>query len=92
MQVLQVLSMTSHVSERYESYGWNLQNMHPAQKNRTDPGMEPNNDRVAHMLTTAKTKADLQHLVRSLDQRNMALQRINESLRHELALTQKETK
>lgn len=53
--------------------------------------MEPNNDRVAHMLTTAKTKADLQHLVLSLDHRNMTLQRINESLRHELA-QQQETK
>lgn len=50
---------------------------------------EPNNDRVEHMLATAKTKADLQYLVRSLDQRNMTLQRINESLRHELAQLRK---
>lgn len=50
---------------------------------------EPNNDRVEHMLDTAKTKADLQYLVRSLDQRNMTLQRINESLRHELAQLRK---
>lgn len=41
--------------------------------------------RLDHMLTTAKTKTDLQYLVRSLDQRNMTLQRINEALRHELA-------
>ncbi|WP_431813878.1 hypothetical protein [Kocuria sp. cx-455] len=53
---------------------------------------DPTKDRVEHMLTTARTKADLQHLVRSLDHRNMQLQRINESLRHELAQHQQETK
>lgn len=53
---------------------------------------DPNNPRVEHMLITAKTKVDLQHLVRSLDQRNMQLQRINEQLRHELAQHQKDKK
>lgn len=53
---------------------------------------EPNTQRVEHMLDTAKTKADLQYLVRSLDQRNMTLQRINEQLRHELAQLRKAPK
>lgn len=53
---------------------------------------EPNAQRVEHMLDTAKTKADLQYLVRSLDQRNMTLQRINEQLRHELAQLRKAPK
>lgn len=41
-------------------------------------------NRVEEMLKTAKTKADLQHLVRALDARNMQLQRIRDELTREL--------
>lgn len=41
--------------------------------------------RVEQMLTTAKTKAELQDLVRSLDARNIRLQDIRDRLQLELA-------
>lgn len=41
-------------------------------------------NRVEQMLKTAKTKADLEQLVRSLDARNMQLQRIRDDLAREL--------
>lgn len=41
-------------------------------------------NRVEEMLKTAKTKADLQQLVRSLDARNMQLQRVRDDLAREL--------
>ncbi|MDN3226320.1 hypothetical protein QWJ06_06255 [Kocuria rhizophila] len=43
------------------------------------------------MLTNAKTKADLQHLVRALDARNMQLQHLNRQLRIQLHQHQKGT-
>ncbi|WP_016997946.1 hypothetical protein [Kocuria atrinae] len=49
----------------------------------TDPG-EFHANRVEEMLKTAKTKADLQQLVRSLDARNMQLQRVRDDLAREL--------
>lgn len=48
-------------------------------------------DRVNSMLTNAKSKADLQDLVRSLDARNMRLQRLNRQLRLQLHHQQKDT-
>ncbi len=36
------------------------------------------------MLTNAKTKAELQDLVRALDARNMQLQHLNRALQHQL--------
>lgn len=47
--------------------------------------------RVEQMLTNAKTKADLQHLVRALDARNMQLQHINRQLRIQLHQHRKDT-
>ena len=43
------------------------------------------------MLTNAKSKADLQHLVRALDARNMQLQHINRALQHQLHQHRKDT-
>lgn len=37
-------------------------------------------ERVDHMLKLAKTKAELQDLVRALDARNMRLQRVRDQL------------
>ena len=42
-------------------------------------------ERVDHMLKLAKTKAELQDLVRSLDARNMRLQRVRDQLGIQLA-------
>ena len=47
--------------------------------------------RVEGMLTNAKTKAELQDLVRSLDARNMQLQHINRALQHQLHQHRKDT-
>lgn len=47
--------------------------------------------RVEGMLTNARTKADLQHLVRALDARNMQLQHINRALQHQLHQHRKDT-
>ena len=47
--------------------------------------------RVEQMLTNAKTKADLQDLVRALDARNMRLQHLNRQLRHQLHQHRKDT-
>lgn len=47
--------------------------------------------RVEQMLTSAKSKADLQHLVRALDARNMRLQHLNRQLRHQLHQHRKDT-
>ena len=47
--------------------------------------------RVEQMLTNAKTKADLQHLVRALDARNMQLQHLNRALQHQLHQNRKGT-
>lgn len=41
-------------------------------------------NRVEQMLKTAKTKADLQQLVRSLDARNIKLQHVRDELAREL--------
>ncbi|WP_176337797.1 hypothetical protein [Kocuria salina] len=38
--------------------------------------------RVEQMLRTAKTKADLEDLVRMLDRRNVQLQRVRDRLAH----------
>lgn len=42
-------------------------------------------ERVEWMIRTAKTKAELQDLVRMLNHRNMALQRVRDQLGIELA-------
>lgn len=42
-----------------------------------DPG---DRERVDHMLKLAKTKAELQDLVRALDARNVRLQRVRDQL------------
>ena len=47
--------------------------------------------RVEGMLTNARTKADLQDLVRALDARNMRLQHLNRQLRHQLHQQKKGT-
>ncbi|GGG70328.1 hypothetical protein GCM10011374_38570 [Kocuria dechangensis] len=41
-------------------------------------------ERVEMMLRTAKTRADLQDLVRSLDARNMQLQKVRDDLATQL--------
>lgn len=48
-------------------------------------------DRVNSMLTNAKTKTDLQDLVRALDARNMRLQHLNRQLRLQLHQQKKGT-
>ncbi|GGG50788.1 hypothetical protein GCM10011374_11750 [Kocuria dechangensis] len=45
----------------------------------------PDDPRVAQRLKTAKSKAELQELVRSLDRRNMRLQKIRDDLAVQLA-------
>ena len=65
---------------------------HPNTPAFTAPRMTPQDTneqdyhhrRVEQMLTSAKTKADLQHLVRALDARNMQLQHLNRALQHQL--------
>ncbi|MDR7375311.1 putative FlaG/YvyC family protein [Kocuria rhizophila] len=52
---------------------------------------EYHRERVEKMITTAKTKAELQDLVRSLDARNMQLQHINRALQHQLHQHRKDT-
>ena len=52
---------------------------------------DPDEQRVEHMLATAKTKADLQELVRMLDNRNVQLQRVRDRLALELAQTRLNT-
>lgn len=47
-----------------------------------DPG---DRERVEWMIRTAKTKAELQDLVRALDARNMRLQRVRDQLGVQLA-------
>lgn len=47
--------------------------------------------RVEGMLTNARTKADLQDLVRALDARNMQLQHLNRALQHQLHQQRKGT-
>ncbi|WP_124106146.1 hypothetical protein [Kocuria tytonicola] len=58
--------------------------MTPQDVNRQDDGEQDHRRRVEGMLTNAKTKADLQHLVRALDARNLQLQHINRALQHQL--------
>jgi hypothetical protein len=48
-------------------------------------------ERVEHMLKLAKTKADLQDLVRALDARNMRLQAVRDQLGIQLAHTRQTT-
>lgn len=65
---------------------------HPNTPAFTAPPMTPQDTneqdyhhrRVEQMLTNAKTKADLQHLVRALDARNLQLQHLNRALQHQL--------
>lgn len=72
---------------------------HPNTPAFTAPRMTPQDTnerdyhhrRVEQMLTNAKTKADLQHLVRALDARNMQLQHLNRQLRIQLHQTRKGT-
>ena len=72
---------------------------HPNTPTFTAPRMTPQDTneqdyhhrRVEQMLTNAKTKADLQHLVRALDARNMQLQHINRALQHQLHQHRKDT-
>lgn len=47
--------------------------------------------RVEQMLRTAKTKADLEDLVRMLDARNVQLQRVRDRLAQQIAQARKET-
>lgn len=57
----------------------------PQDTNRQDnTEQDYHHRRVEGMLTNAKTKADLQHLVRALDARNMQLQHLNRALQHQL--------
>lgn len=48
---------------------------------------DPDEQRVDQMLRTAKTKDDLQGLVRMLDRRNVQLQRVRDQLAAQLAIT-----
>lgn len=57
----------------------------PQDANRQDEAEQDyHRRRVAGMLANAKTKADLQDLVRSLDARNLQLQHLNRQLRLQL--------
>lgn len=72
---------------------------HPNTPAFTAPRMTPQDTneqdyhhrRVEQMLTSAKTMADLQHLVRALDARNMQLQHLNRALQHQLHQNRKDT-
>lgn len=72
---------------------------HPNTPAFTAPRMTPQDTneqdyhhrRVEQMLTNAKTKADLQDLVRALDARNMQLQHLNRALQHQLHQHRKDT-
>ena len=66
--------------------------MTPQDTNRQDDTEQDyHRRRVEGMLTNAKTKADLQHLVRALDARNMRLQHLNRQLRLQLHQQKKGT-
>lgn len=66
--------------------------MTPHDANRQDDTeQEYHHRRVEGMLTNARTKADLQDLVRALDARNMQLQHINRQLRLQLHQQKKGT-
>ena len=56
----------------------------------TEQPQGPDEQRVEQMLRTAKTKDDLQDLVRMLDRRNVQLQRVRDRLATQLATAQQE--
>lgn len=60
-------------------------------KEQDDPEQDYHQTRVEGMLTNARTKADLQHLVRALDARNLQLQHLNRALQHQLHQHRKDT-
>ncbi|WP_367403759.1 hypothetical protein [Kocuria marina] len=66
--------------------------MTPHDANRQDnTEQDYHRERVEKMIATAKTKAELQDLVRSLDARNIQLQNIRDRLQLELAQYRKES-
>lgn len=60
-------------------------------KRRDETEQDYHRRRVERMLSNARTKADLQHLVRALDARNMQLQHLNRQLRIQLHQHRKDT-
>lgn len=66
--------------------------MTPQDANRQDTAEHDyHRRRVEGMLSNARTKADLQDLVRSLDARNLQLQHLNRQLRLQLHHSRKDT-